>query len=51
MIKKNLANKTYFLNELTDFLNNNYKDYGFVLSFVGFKAGNMRINHRDILRT
>ena len=43
--------KTYFLNELTDFLNNNYKDYGFVLSFIGFKAGNMRINHRDILRT
>ena len=42
--------KIYFLDEMTDFLNNNYKDFGFILSFIGFKAGNLRINDRTILR-
>ena len=42
--------KNYFLDEITDFLNNNYKDFGFVLTFIGFKAGNLRVNHSTILR-
>ena len=42
--------KIYFLEESTGFLNNNYKNFGFVLAFIGFNAGNLRINHEPIFR-
>ena len=49
---KNKVNlwKEYTLKELSDFLSNNYKQYGFLVLIIVIKKGEIRINSRVIYR-